>query len=185
MANCEHVLAATRQWIGRTVIGEGLCPFAGAPFMDNRVRMVCCALTDSDSIYRAFLAELETFLSLDPKLDETGLFVLSRGLTDFDAYLDMLENLQDALDELDLAGVLQLASFHPDYLFDGCGDDDPANYTNRSPYPIFHLIREDGLAAALKNHPDADSIPARNMARMRALGLETLQARLASLRAED
>lgn len=182
MTDCEQALNATREWIRQMVIGQGLCPFAGNPFTEGRVRMVCCNMTDADSIYRAFLAELECFLALDASVAETGLFVLSRGLADFDAYLDMLADLEDAMAELGLGGELQIASFHPDYLFDGCEDDDPANFTNRAPYPIFHLIREAGLEEALAKFPNPEGIPERNMARMRELGLEVLQARLAALR---
>lgn len=181
---CEQALAATRDWLQTQVIGEGLCPFAAAPFKDGRVRMVCSNATDPDTVYRDFLTELDTFLALDPQQHETSLFVLSAGLADFNDYLDMLEDLQAALDQLRLTGVVQLASFHPDYLFDGCDDDDPANYTNRAPWPLFHLIREDGLAAALESYPDPEAIPERNMARMRALGLAAVRARLAALRGE-
>lgn len=182
MSDCDKALAATRAWLTQMVIGEGLCPFAAAPFRDDRVRLVCTDATDADAIYRAFLAELDAFLVLDPQRDETSLLVLSAGLADFNDYLDMLEDLQAALEQLRLSGVVQLASFHPDYLFDGCDDDDPANYTNRSPWPIFHLIREDGLAAALESYPNPEAIPGRNMARMRDIGLDALRRRLVALR---
>ena len=180
--DCDKALAATRRWLEDMVVGEGLCPFAAAPLKAGRVRMICSEATDPEDIYQDFLAELETFLSLDPQQDETGLFVLAHGLADFDDYLDMLAVIEQAIDEAGLAGTIQIASFHPDYVFEGCNADDPANYTNRSPYPIFHLIREAGLAAALESYPNPEAIPERNIARMRELGLAELHRRQAALR---
>lgn len=178
----EQTLAQVRQWLTDFVVGLQLCPFAAAPLHAGRVRYTVCAQTHARGIYRAFLEELDTFLHMSAEQAETSLFILSRGLVDFEDYLDMLATLEDAVVEAGLEGVVQIASFHPDYRFEGSDPDDPANFTNRSPYPIFHLIREAGLEEALAKFPDPESIPERNMARMRELGLETLQARLAALR---
>lgn len=178
----ERAIEQVRNWLTDMVIGLQLCPFAAAPLHAGRVRFTTCAETDSLSIYRVFLSELDEFLQTSPEEVETGLFIVTRGLSGFDDYLDMLATLEDALHEAGLEGVVQIASFHPDYRFEGCDPDDPANFTNRSPFPIFHLIREAGLEAALARFPDPESIPERNVARMRELGLETLQARLAALR---
>lgn len=178
----QRVISRVRDWLESTVIGLNLCPFAAAPFRAGRVRYTVCDATEPEAIYQAFLAELDSFLQLDPGEAETGLFILSRGLTDFGDYLDMLALLEEALDEAGLAGVIQLASFHPDYVFAGSDEDDPANYSNRSPYPVFHLIREQGLEQALASYPDPEAIPERNIARLREIGVEELRRRLAALR---
>jgi hypothetical protein len=178
----QTVVARVRDWLQGTVIGLNLCPFAAAPFRGGRVRYTVCEAVEPEAIYQAFLAELDAFLQLDPAEAETGLFILSRGLGDFGDYLDMLALLEEALAEAGLEGVIQLASFHPDYVFEGNEVDDPANFTNRSPYPIFHLIREQGLEQALAGYPEPEAIPARNIARMREIGLDELRRRLAALR---
>jgi hypothetical protein len=171
----QQVVEAVRQWLQTMVIGLDLCPFAAAPYRAGRVRYTVCEETEPEAIYQAFLVELDAFLQLPAGEAETGLFILSQGLQGFDDYLDMLAILEDAISAAGLEGVLQLASFHPDYVFAGSDADDPANYSNRAPYPVFHLIREQELERALARHPDPERIPARNIARLRALGLEALQ----------
>jgi hypothetical protein len=161
----------TRRWLERFVIGLGLCPFAAAPYRLDRIAYPVCDDTSLQNIYDAFLRALEALVLADPQEQETALLILSRGLSDFDDYLDALAVLEQAIEEAGLDGVIQLASFHPDYRFEGAGDDDPANFTNRSPYPMFHLIREDGLAAALESYPAPESIPQRNVRCLRELGI--------------
>jgi hypothetical protein len=161
----------TRRWLERFVIGLGLCPFAAAPYRLDRIAYPVCDDTSLQNIYDAFLRALEALVLADPQEQETALLILSRGLSDFDDYLDALAVLEQAIEEAGLQGVIQLASFHPDYRFEGAGDDDPANFTNRSPYPMFHLIREDGLAAALESYPEPESIPQRNVRCLRELGI--------------
>lgn len=181
----DKVIARVDAWLQGMVIGLNLCPFAAAPFRAGRVRHAVCDATEGEAIYQAFLAELDTFLQLPPEQAETALFIVSRGLGDFDDYLDMLATLEDALLEAGLEGVIQLASFHPDYVFEDSDADDPANYTNRAPYPIFHLLREQQLEDALASYPDPEAIPERNIARLRELGLAELQQRQAAWRADD
>ena len=167
----SEALALTRDWLERFVIGLNLCPFAAAPFRARRIAYTTCDATSLAAIYRAFLAALRDLVLADPQVQETALLILTRGLADFDAYLDALGLMEGALDEAGLAGVIQVASFHPDYRFAGAAADDPANYTNRSPLPMFHLIREDGLAAALESYPRPERIPVRNIRRLRELGV--------------
>jgi len=181
----QVVLERVHAWLDDMVIGLNLCPFAAGPVRAGKVRYTVCDATDAEGIYQAFLTELDTFLQLPADEAETALFILSRGLSDFEDYLDMLATLEDALAEAGLEGVIQLASFHPDYLFEGSDDDDPTNYTNRAPYPIFHLIREAGLEKALASYPNPEAIPERNMARMREIGLAELRRRLAALRQDE
>lgn len=178
-AETVPAIARTRDWLERFVIGLSLCPFAAAPYRAGRVVYALSEGGSADVIYRDFLRALHDFVLADPVQQETALLIIEQGLESFDAYLDMLAMLEQALLAAGLEGVLQLASFHPDYLFDGVSADDPANYTNRSPYPMFHLIREDGLAAALQRYPDPEAIPRRNIERLRGLGLDGIRALLA------
>jgi len=178
----QRVIGQVHAWLETMVVGLNLCPFAAAPFRGERIRYTVCEAVEPEAIYQAFLGELDAFLKLPATQAETGLFILSRGLAAFDDYLDMLAVLEAALAEAGLEGVVQLASFHPEYVFAGSDADDPANYTNRSPYPIFHLIREQELERALAGYPDPEGIPQRNIARLRELGLAELQRRLAALR---
>lgn len=176
------VRAATERWVRELVVGLSLCPFAAAPLQGGRIRYTVCGAENFEAIYRALLAEVEAFLGLPPSRAETGLFIVPQGLQDFADYLELLGAAEEALGTAGLDGILQLASFHPDYVFADAAVDDPANYTNRSPYPMFHLIREAGLAAALESYPDPEAIPVRNVRKLRALGLEDLQRRLAACR---
>lgn len=172
-------IAQTQHWVENTVIGLGLCPFAAKPVATGRVAYFVCDATATDDIYRCFVQALERFLLADPAKQETALVLVPEGLATFTAYLEMLAWLEDAIASADLAGVVQLASFHPDYCFDGADMEDPANYTNRSPVPMFHLIREELLEQALADFPSVEQIPAQNVERLRALGIERLRARLA------
>ena len=168
-------IAQTRCWVKEVVIGLNLCPFAREPFEAGSIRYQLCEAVEEDAVYTALIRELADFAQLPSEEAETGLFIASRGLGDFESYLDVLEDAQAALEEAGLEGMLQLASFHPDYCFDGMEADDPANYTNRSPYPMFHLIRQDGLAAALESWPDPEAIPRRNVALLREMGLDGIR----------
>ena len=179
------VLGATERWVRDVVVGLRLCPFAAAPLRTGRIRYVVCPAVAFEAIYRALLAEVAAFLDLPPERAETALFVVPQGLGEFDTYLDLLAAAEAALEAAGLAGILQLASFHPDYVFADATADDPANYTNRSPYPMFHLIREAGLAAALESWPDPEKIPEANARRLRELGLAEMQRRLADCRGDS
>jgi hypothetical protein len=171
-------VAQTRCWVKEVVVGLNLCPFARVPFEADTIRYRVCSAQDADGAYRALIEEVADFVQQPPDEVETGLFIVPRGLEDFGDYLDVLEDAQAALEEAGLDAMLQLASFHPDYCFEGLEEDDPANYTNRSPHPMFHLIRQDGLAAALENWPEPESIPERNVALLRDMGLAAVRALL-------
>ena len=170
----------TRRWIERFVIGLGLCPFAAEPYRAGRVVYSICEETSLEAVYAAFLKTLEEFVLADPQQCETALLILTRGLPDFDDYLDALAVLEQAVVDAGLEGVVQIASFHPDYRFADVPRDDPANFSNRSPLPMFHLLREEGLAAALESCPEPESIPDRNVRRLRQLGLQRIRAVLDS-----
>jgi len=139
----------TRRWVKEVVIGLNLCPFARVPFEADRIRYTLCEADTVDAARAALIQEIADFAQLPAEEVETGLFIVRQGLEDFSEYLLVLEDTQLALQGSGMDDMLQLASFHPDYCFEGLDADDPANYTNRSPLPMFHLIRQDGLAAAL------------------------------------
>jgi hypothetical protein len=166
---------AVRHWLATMVVGEGLCPFAAAPLARGQVRVAVCGESDTDAIYRYVLAELDRLLQADPVELETTLVAVPEGLEDFAVYLEMLAFLEDALQQLALEGTVQIASFHPEYVFEGVDAEDVGNYTNRSPCALFHLIREDSLSRALASYPDPQNIPRRNQQRMRELGLQRIR----------
>lgn len=171
---------ATERWLEQIVVGMNLCPFAAAPLHHRRVRFVVSSANGEEPIYRDFLQLLEQFVASEASEWETALLIFSRGLSEFDEYLDMLASMDDAIDAAGLRGVIQLASFHPNYCFDQAPLDDAANYSNRSPYPMVHLLREAGLSAALESYLDPEQIPQRNVHRLRRLGLAAMQQRLAA-----
>lgn len=164
-----------QRWVEQLVIGEGLCPFAARPMAAGRVRVVCADATAADDVYRDVLAEVEYLLMADVESVETTLLAVPKALADFDDYLDVLAACEEALEELGLESELQIASFHPEYVFAEEPAGDASHYTNRSPCPVFHLIRQESITRALANWPDPEEIPRRNRERMRELGVEYLR----------
>ena len=178
-ALADQAIAASRAWVETMVVGHNLCPFAGREVQRDTVRYVAVSAHDWSETLGALLAECQR-LDEDASL-ATTLLVLSDGVNDFDDYLDLLGVAEVLFEEQGYEGIYQLASFHPDYCFDGVAEDDPANYTNRSPWPMLHLLREDAIAEALSHYPDPEAIPERNAAAMTALGGEALASKLAAL----
>ncbi|SEM34449.1 DUF1415 domain-containing protein [Halomonas caseinilytica] len=180
MTHHADPLSATRAWVESFVVGREVCPFAGREIARDSVRYVT---VEAARLEAALLRLMEECWHLDTHPEtETTLLVLSDGLADFDDYLDALGLAESLLVEQGYEGIYQLASFHPDYQFEGEAEDAPRNFTNRSPWPMWHLIREAGLERALAHYPDPEGIPVRNEARMQALGTERLAASLAALR---
>lgn len=174
----EQIIAATDRWVREIVVGLNLCPFAAHPLEQGRVAYRVCSERRPEAIFRALIEEILVFVELPPDEVETELWIAPEGMLHFDHYLEVLYAAEQAIEKAGLAGVVQLASFHPRYRFEGTPADDPANYTNRSPYPMFHLLREEVLERALASYPDPDAIPERNVERLRAMGLEALERRL-------
>jgi uncharacterized protein len=174
--NTQDVLAETQRWVEKFVIGLNICPFAGIPASQGRVRYALSEAKDIDVLYQDLLKEMAYLIERSPDEVETTVLVHPSVLQDFMAYLDFLEIVDEAIEEAGLEGILQVASFHPDYQFDGPPADDPSHYTNRSPYPMLHILREDSISAAVDGHPDVEGIPARNIQKMQELGIEGLQA---------
>ena len=168
----------TERWLTDWVIRHDLCPFARYPYDQGRVRIVATDATDSDSVFRFILGELDNLYQADPEKIETTLVVVEQLLMNFDDYLDFLDLLQRVIVETGLEGEIQIASFHPDYQFEGVEKDDPSNYTNRSPYPLFHLIREASLEKAIAHYPEPEKTPQRNIALMREMGIDKVKKQL-------
>ena len=161
---------ATRRWVERAVIGLNLCPFAKAVYVKQHVRFVLSDASTPEALLEELAEELVLLRDIDPDQVDTTLIVHPDVLTDFLDYNDFLDNADAAVEALDLHGVIQVASFHPDYQFAGTMPDDISNYTNRSPYPTLHLLREASIDRAVEAFPDADVIVERNVKTLDALG---------------
>ncbi|MCS6943907.1 MAG: DUF1415 domain-containing protein [Sutterellaceae bacterium] len=164
----EAVIAATRRWIERAVIGLNLCPFARGAL--PRLRLAVSAATTTEALLADLVWELQYLAAADPRQLETTLLIHPYVLRDFLEFNDFLDVGDAAVRRLGLEGVIQIASFHPQYRFAGTAADDIENYTNRAPYPILHLLREDSVARALAAVRDPASIYRRNVEIMRRLG---------------
>lgn len=174
----EKTVQPVRQWVETLVVGMNLCPFAKREMVKNRVRFATTTSTTEEQLLIALQAELK-LLNTDPSV-ETTLLIHPRVLQDFSDYNQFLSHADNLLVEMGLEGIYQIASFHPGYQFDGTKPDDPGSYTNRSPYPMLHLIREASLERVIADYPEVDQIPMRNIALMNGLGQDKLQALLRS-----
>ena len=171
-ADTEAVIAATRDWLEKAVIGLGLCPFAKAVHAKGQIRYVVSAAQSPEALVEDLMAELRTLEAADPAAIDTTLLVHPGVLADFADYNDFLDIADALLDELELTGIIQIASFHPEYRFEGTMKDAIENYTNRSPYPMLHLLREDSIERAVTTYPDVADIPEKNIETMNRLGLD-------------
>lgn len=169
----EIIIRQTQHWVQTVVVGLNFCPFARREIESQRVRYSVIDSTKRKDVLEQFLDECY-FLDEHPEI-ATTLLILPQGFSDFSTYLDMLEMAESLLAMEGYEGIYQVASFHPDYCFADAELDDPANYTNRSPYPILHLLREESLELAIDSHPNADDIPKANMVKARELGLAHLR----------
>jgi hypothetical protein len=165
-----EVIAATRQWIEKAVIGLNLCPFAKAAYVKNQVRFVVSRAPHLDGLLEDLDRELDFLATADPATVDTTLLIHPTLLPDFLDFNDFLQLAEAAVDEHGLDGVIQIASFHPRFQFDGTAADDNGNFTNRAPFPTLHLLREASIERAVAAFPDADTIGQRNIGTLVALG---------------
>ncbi len=169
----SSVIAQTTQWINSVVIGCNFCPFAAKAMLRKSIRYVVLPDITLESALEAVVEELRY---LDRSVDiETTLVIFPNQFSDFEDYLDLAELAEDLSVEQGYEGIYQIASFHPDYRFEGAKDNDPANYTNRSPYPMLHILREDSITKALDHYIDPEGIPERNIAFAQEKGLLYMQ----------
>jgi hypothetical protein len=173
----KFAIEKTDAWLRDWVIALNLCPFAGHPYEQGKVDIVATESGDVDSVFRFVLSELDRLQQTAPEELETTLVVVEKLLASFDEYLDFLQLLESAISESGLEGIVQIASFHPHYCFEGVAEDDAANYTNRSPFPMFHLIREESLEKAVAAYPEPEKIPQRNIKLLREMGIGEILSR--------
>jgi hypothetical protein len=162
-----------RRWLESVVIELNLCPFAKRELINDRVRFAETDARTEVQLLQALEAELERLVG-DASI-ETTLLIHPQVLADFADYNQFLELADGLLLQMELDGVLQIASFHPNYQFADTHPDDAENYTNRSPFPLLHILREESLARAIEHTPDVDQIPMRNIHTMNELGTEKLK----------
>jgi len=168
MEETEKVIAQTKKWITDIVAGCNFCPFVSRELKQNSIRYAVEPAIDMAVCLQAFLNECR---KLDKEKIETTLLIFSNGFPLFNDYLDLLALAEKLLKQEGYEGVYQVAGFHPLYMFAGTPAGDPANYTNRSIYPMLHLLREDSIEKALKHYPNPEQIPQRNIAFAREKGL--------------
>ena len=170
----EAVITATRAWVEHTVIGLNLCPFARPVFDANRIRYCVSAATTADELRAELARELTALAQADPAACETTLLIHPQVLTEFFEYSAFLGIAEKCVRSIGLEGEIQIASFHPQYQFAEHAVDAVENYTNRSPYPMLHLLREASIERVLERYPDSEMIYERNIETLRRLGLPRL-----------
>lgn len=160
----------TRRWLERAVIGLNLCPFAKAVHVKGLVHYAVSGATDANRLLADVRAELDALVAVDPELRDTTLLIVPHCLQDFLDFNDFLGQAERALRKRGLEGVIQIASFHPHFRFGGTEEDDITNFTNRSPYPVIHLLREASIDRAVDAFPHPESIYEANMETLRKMG---------------
>lgn len=166
------IVSATRHWLEAAVIGLNLCPFAKSVHVKGQVRYALSDARTPEELLGDLVGELQHLHGTPAEVTDTTLLIHPWVLTDFLDYNAFLDVAEATVDELGLSGELQVASFHPDYQFADTHADDIGNFTNRSPYPLLHLIREASIDRAVEAFPDAEEIYSRNIETMERLGLE-------------
>jgi len=166
----ESIIAATQDWLEKAVIGLNLCPFAKAVHVKKQIRYVVSRATTEEALFDELLVELRRLQATDPEVIDTTLLIHPEVLTDFLDYNDFLDAVDIATAEPEFNDAFQVASLHPQYQFSGTELDDIENYSNRSPYPTLHLLREDSVDRAVDAFPDADRIPDINIETLKKLG---------------
>lgn len=168
--NNEEIIAETQAWLEKAVIGLNLCPFAKAVHVKKQIRYVVSAAQTPEALLEELIVELQDLAAADPEEIDTTLLIHPGTLTDFLDYNDFLDVADATVEDLKLDGEIQVASFHPQYQFADTRPDDIDNYSNRSPYPTLHLLREDSIERAVEAFPDAADIFEKNIETLRALG---------------
>ena len=166
----DAVISQTRLWLEKAVIGLNLCPFAKAVYVKNQVRLVVSKARHADDLLEELDRELDLLVATPASEIDTTLLIHPTLFEDFLDFNDFLEVAEGVVDEHGLEGVVQLASFHPQFQFDGTQPDDISNYTNRAPFAILHLLREESVERAVEAFPQADAIFEQNIATLTALG---------------
>ena len=170
--NADTVIAQTRTWLEEAVIGLNLCPFAKAVHVKGQVRYVVSEATDVEALQQALAEQLQDLAAADPAQVDTTLLIHPNVLQDFEDFNQFLGLAEEMVEALGLDGVLQVASFHPQFQFAGTSPDDVSNATNRAPYPTLHLLREESIDRAVEAFPEAETIYEANIETLQRLGPE-------------
>lgn len=173
-----QVITSVKEWINDVIIGLNFCPFAKKEVIRDTIRYCVSEDTSENKALSLVIDELAYLDNNDET--QTTLIIFSKGFSDFERYLDLVDGANQFIERGGYSGLYQLATFHPDYCFDGEDSNDAANYTNRSPYPILHLLREDSLEQVLKNYPNPENIPDNNIAKARKLGVNYFKKQLSN-----
>ena len=163
----------TKNWIRSVVVGLNFCPFAGREFRNNTIHYQVEESAELSKCIETFAKECQR-LDNNPDI-ETTLIILPNATPGFEDYLDLVDLAERLLEESGYEGIYQVASFHPKYLFAGAKEDDPANYTNRSIYPMLHILREESVEKVIEKHPNSDDIPDQNIKVAREKGLDAMK----------
>jgi uncharacterized protein len=180
----EIIIVQTKKWIVDVVIGCNFCPFAAREIKRNSIHFEVIENATKTTVAEKLLA---TFIAMDSDNNmETAFMILPQNFDSFAAYLKLINASEALLKKSGYEGVYQVASFHPAYVFAGASLNDPANYTNRSPYPMIHILREESVSRAVDSYPDTNMIPQKNIAFANGKGLAYMQAlRDACMKMED
>ena len=177
----DQIIAITQEWLKDFVIGLNLCPFAALPFNKGGIRFVVETSTELKDLLESLIEESYLLDKLAREEVETTLLIHPNVLVDFETYNSFLGMIPDIIVRSGLEGIIQIASFHPEYRFEGTEAESSENFTNRSPFPMLHLLREVSVEEAVAHHPDPDAIPKRNIALMNEMGNEQLQQLLSGI----
>lgn len=167
--NQHPAIVATRRWLEDVVIGLNLCPFAHKPNRQGLIDLVVSEAEREEEVLLDLQSQMQRLDQTPPNQLETVVLVVSNCLQDFGDYNQFLDWVDSLIEQFDWQGIYQVASFHPDYQFGGTQPEDRENLTNRAPYPLLHIIREDSMEKALAFYPDSDKIPETNIARVSSL----------------
>jgi hypothetical protein len=165
----QPYISNTKNWVEKVVIGLNLCPFAKPVFAKNQIKFAVSEATNTQALTQDLIHELLFLSGIEGDDTETTILIHPLVLQDFEAYMDFVEAANDMIYELNLEGIFQIASFHPDYQFAETQKEDMENYTNRSPYPMLHIIREDTVEKAVKTYPNVAAIPQNNIQKVKTL----------------
>ena len=177
----DYVDQRVHAWLEQFVVGLNVCPFARPVVSSEALRIVVCEATQHQDITAAFMSELDLIQQSSESMVATTLLAMPYALCDFEEYLDFVDDAESLLEEVGLSGVIQLASFHPEYQFEGEPAESAGHYTNRAPFPLIHFLREEMVTRALDQFPDSEQIPQRNIQRLEAMGVATIEEMLKSL----
>lgn len=178
LLHSETIIAQTKNWIKDVVIACGFCPFAAKELKRGSIQYEVLQKADKASALQSLILLMQ---NMDANVEiETAFLILPEGFKSFEVYLQLTDLADQLLTKENYEGVYQVASFHPRYVFAGSNDNDAANYTNRSPYPMLHILREDSVSKAVENYPGIDEVPNRNIRFANEKGLQYMQQLLAN-----